>query len=244
MKIIKTKKSKNYSKHSNGKPKQYVKTAVMMHSTVGNFKGAIEWLCTTPEERLKKHGKKSWSSAHNIDDRDTPGVINQLMPLQYRSWHAGGVTRRSDRAKHVIGLSDPNNVCIGHEFVNYYDINRNGRTEDKERRLTESQINDFVDYMFFLEEESKTNKWLDIRADADHLLTHYDTNHHKPNMEKDYKKVVKAMKKARVVPSTPKVAVKSETKCSNDLQKATAKIKKQKTVIDFLLGIIRKLFKK
>lgn len=197
MKIITTKKSPNYSRHPGGKAKEYVKTAVMMHSTIGSFRGAVDWLSTTPEERLKRHGKKTWSSAHNVDDRNDPGVIHQLMPLQYRAWHAGGVTRRTQRAMDVIGVRDPNNVCIGHEFVNYFDVDRDGSVEDDERKLTQSQINDFVDYMFWLEEESITNDWLDIRADRDHLLTHHDTNHHKPNMDDDLERVVVAMDKKR-----------------------------------------------
>jgi len=197
MQIKKAKQSKNYSTHSNGSPKEYVKTAVMMHKTAGGFEGALEWLCTTPAERLRKHGKKSWSSAHSLDKRDDRGVIHQLMPWQYRAWHAGGVTRRTLRALDVIGVRDPNNVCIGHEFTAWYDIDRDGRLEEHEKRATTEQLDDFIDYMFLLEEESKTDPWLDIKADASHLLTHADTNHYKPDLEWEYNYVVEGMKKKK-----------------------------------------------
>ena len=151
----------------------------------------------TPDDRAKAGHGKTYSSAHNVDDRLDPGIIHQLMPLQYRAWHAGGVTRRTDRAMRVIGVRDPNNVCIGHEFANVYDVDKNGKIDDSERRLTDSQIDDFVEYMFWLEKESETNKWLDIRADADHLLTHYDTNAGKPNMDADYEIIVERMNKKR-----------------------------------------------
>lgn len=197
MQIITTKKSKNYSTNPDGSPKEHIKKAVMMHSTVGSLTSSIDWLCMSPEEREKRYGTKTYSSAHNVDDRSDPGVIHQLMPLQYRAWHGGGVTRRTQRAMDVIGVLDPNNVCIGHEFVNYYDVDRDGVIEAEERRLSDSQINDFVEYMFWLEEQSKTNKWLDIRADRNHLLTHHDTNEGKPNMDLDWQRIVDAMDKKR-----------------------------------------------
>lgn len=198
MKIINTTQSNNFSTHPDGSPKRIVKKAVMMHKTVGSFKGAIEWLCTSPEDRLRRHGKKSWSSCHTIDDRNDSGVIHQIIPFSHRAWHAGGVTRRTDRAMKVIGVLDPNNVCIGHEMAAYYDVDHNGSMSDSESKATLSQLDDFVDYMFWLEEESKTNEWLDIKADADHLLTHRDTNHYKPDMEWEYDYVVKAMEKRKL----------------------------------------------
>lgn len=193
LKINKKYNSPNFSKYPNGKPKQTVKKAVMLHSTVGNFAGALSWFQLTPDQRLKKFGKKSWSSAHILDDRKDRGIIHQLMDFSYRAWHGGGVTRRSQRAMKVIGVLDPNNSCIGYEMTNYYDINRDGKTSDLEKIPTESEIEDFVDFMFFLEERSKTDPWIDIKADADHLLTHFDTNHYKPNMEKTYEQIVTMM---------------------------------------------------
>jgi len=197
MKIIQAKQSPNYSTHPDGKPKEYIKIAVIMHKTVGSFEGALNWLSTTPEDRLLRHGKKTWSSAHSLDRRNDPGVIHQLMPWQFRAWHAGGVTRRTDRAIKVIGVRDPNNVTIGHEMTAYYDIDRDGTVEPEEKKATINQLDDFVNLMFHLEEESKTNPWIDIKADADHLLTHADTNHHKPDMEWEYAYVVEQMRKRK-----------------------------------------------
>ena len=196
MKIDKTKQSPNYSVY-NGVTKRTVKTAVCMHKTVGSFSGAIEWLCTTPDQRLKRHGKKSWSSAHTIDDRNDPGVIHQIIPFSHRAWHAGGVVRRTKRAMDVIGVLDPNNVSIGHEMAAVYDADKNGVTSEEEKRATLSQLDDFVEFMFELEEESKTNEWLDITADASSLFTHYDVNPYKPDMEFEYAYVIAKMKERK-----------------------------------------------
>lgn len=195
--IDKTKQSKNFSTNSDGTPKLTVKKAVTLHKTVGSFKGAIEWLSTTPKERLEKHGKESWSSAHTIDDRNNPGVIHQIIPFSHRAWHAGGVIRRTQRALDVIGVLDPNNVTIGHELASYYDINRDGNTSEEEKKATLSQLDDFVDFMFYLEEESKTDPYLEITADASCLMTHKDVNPHKPDMEWEYEYVVRKMKERK-----------------------------------------------
>ena len=184
--------SRNYSVYG-GVVKQTVKTAVCMHKTVGAFNGAINWMRTTPEQREAAGHGKTYSSCHTIDDRNNPGVINQIMGFDKRAWHAGGVVRRTQRAMNVIGVRDPNNVSIGHEMAAYYDINRDGHVSAEEKKATLSQLDDFVDLMFFLEEESKTNKWVDIKADADHLFTHYDLNPGKPNMEWEHAYVVEKM---------------------------------------------------
>jgi len=191
--------SPNYSRDPDGTPKMTVKTGVMMHSTVGSFVGAASWLSTTPEERLRRFGKKSWSSAHFLDDRDDPGVVHQLIDYAYRAWHAGGVNRRTDRALALIGDKDPNNELLGYEMTNFYDINRDGKVSSDEKTPTRSQMADFVDRMFELEEESKTDEWIDIKAED--FITHFDTNHHKPNMEKAYALAQKMVKERRAISS-------------------------------------------
>ena len=209
------KQSKNYSLNSDKSPIRTIKTAVMMHKTVGGFKGAIQWLSTSPEERLRRFGERSWSSCHTINDRLALGTIYQIIPFEYRAWHGGGVTRRPSRALDVIGVRDPNNVCIGHEFTAWYDFNRNNILEPTEKAATFQQLNDFVDFMFYLEEQSIDNPWLDIKADADHLLTHSDTNHFKPDMEWEYEYVVDRMNNMRAFIKGPVEFKKIEEKKKN-----------------------------
>jgi len=115
------------------------------------------------------------------------------MPFQYRAWHGGGVNRRTQRALDIIGQGDPNNDCIGYEFVNYYDIDKDGLLEAEEKMISEGQYHDFIAFMDYLEELSRDNPWLEIVADADHILTHFDTNKHKPNMEKIREEIIRRL---------------------------------------------------
>ena len=224
LKDIKLVRSPNFSKYANGKPKQFVKRAVVIHSTVGSLEGAVSWLTTSPEERKRKFGKKTYSSAHTISDS---GKFYQLIDFEKRAWHAGGVTRMTDRAKRILTGDDANNVTIGHEFANYFDRNRDGKVSDSEKRLADDVIEEFVDFMFLLEAESKKSKWLDIRADEKHLLTHFDTNHHKPNMEADYLKIVERMKARRGM----------DKSCED-------KLEEQERITDVLKKLVHMLVKK
>jgi len=190
--ILKQLPSKNFSTLTNGQPKEHKKVAIMLHSTVGRLASAKSWLTMTPDERFARYGTKSWSSAHIIAGR-TKGDIYQLMPFQYRAWHGGGVNRRTQRALDIIGQGDPNNLCIGYEFVNYYDIDKDGLLEEEEKMISEGQYQDFIDFIDHLEELSKNNPWLEITADADHILTHFDTNKHKPNMEKIREEIIRRL---------------------------------------------------
>lgn len=171
-------KSPNYSKRSDGSPIITQKKAFMLHSTAGSFEGAVEWLCTSPEERLRVHGKKTYSSAHVVIDRD--GTIAELIHPMYRAWHGGGVDRRTKRAIDIIGQDSPNDLCIGVEFANYYDHNKDGMTDSSERVITNEQIDAFRDYAAKYEMNINKNT----------ILTHFDTNSNKPNMELSYNAIL------------------------------------------------------
>lgn len=199
-------KSPNYSKNADGTPRTARKDYVMLHSTVGAFKGAIQWLSTPPEARTPK----SWSSAHVVIGRKQ-GEFEQLMPYDYRAWHAGGVTRKTPRAWRIIGTRSPNDACVGVELANYYDIDRDGRVEPKEKELSEWQYNRLIKWLKDYEEVNPN-----FKADENHILTHLDTNHYKPNMEHIYLSLMNKLKQES--PAEP------EHECSPDDFKIVRKV--------------------
>lgn len=91
------------------------KIGYIIHGTLGNYKEAIEWLCTSPEKRPIM----SYSSAHYVIAKD--GRITQLVSDSDVSWHAGNISNPTSRAKTLLPMEkgktlNPNESFIGIEL--------------------------------------------------------------------------------------------------------------------------------
>lgn len=96
------------------------KIGFVIHGTIGNYEGAIDWLCTTPEQRLARTGEKTYSSAHYVIAKD--GRCEQLVEEKDVAWHAGTVSNPTEYAKSVLPktvlgtFKNPNESFIGIEL--------------------------------------------------------------------------------------------------------------------------------
>lgn len=105
----------------------------VIHGTLGNFDGAVEWLCTPPEKRFPT----TYSSAHYVIAKN--GNTIQLADIKTRTWHAGTVTNPDGEAKAAIPsllgkYKNPNDLFIGIELEWFIGD-----------EVTESQINSCVE---------------------------------------------------------------------------------------------------
>lgn len=91
------------------------KIGYIIHGTLGNYDGAVQWLCTPPEKRPIL----SYSSAHYVIAKD--GRMTQLVADSDVSWHAGNVSNPTERAKSILPVENgkfvnPNESFIGIEL--------------------------------------------------------------------------------------------------------------------------------
>lgn len=91
------------------------KIGYIIHGTLGNYAGAINWLCTPPEKRPVV----SYSSAHYVIAKD--GRFTQLVQDSDVSWHAGNISNPTNRAKGLLPsylgkFLNPNESFIGIEL--------------------------------------------------------------------------------------------------------------------------------
>lgn len=163
---------------------------LVLHLTGGSAKGAVEWLRMTPEERERRTGTKSWSSANAVISRE--GIITELASPKRATWHCGqkAYYTASKRAYESCRLKDgkilnPNFYSFGLEFAGNYDADYDGILEDEERHLTDRQVIAAVDYIKHLEQT--------YNIKFTHIITHHDLNSGKPNMELDRDKLMAAM---------------------------------------------------
>lgn len=88
----------------------------VIHGTLGNYDGAVNWLCTPPDRRPDG----TYSSAHFVIAKD--GRVTQLINTNKRAWHAGTVSNPDSIAKNVLpktilgGFKNPNDSFIGIEL--------------------------------------------------------------------------------------------------------------------------------
>ncbi len=112
------------------------KKAVVLHFTLGAYKGAVEWLCNA--------NRPNRSSAHYVIGRNT-GEIIQLVKLTDIAWHAGVVSNPNDRAQRIMEKNfpdlwvNPNQYTIGIELAAGYDVDHDGVVELSENNITEWQ---------------------------------------------------------------------------------------------------------
>lgn len=96
------------------------KIGYIIHGTLGSYLGAINWLCTTPEQRLAQTGTKTSSSAHYIISK--LGEVTQLVDTEDVAWHAGTISNPTTYAqsvlpKNILGtFKNPNESFIGIEL--------------------------------------------------------------------------------------------------------------------------------
>lgn len=86
-----------------------------LHGTLGNYEGAVNWLCMSKEQR----GDGTESSAHYVIAKD--GRCTQIVATDSTAWHAGRVSNPSPYAQKVLpkgltGYKNPNASFIGIEF--------------------------------------------------------------------------------------------------------------------------------
>jgi N-acetyl-anhydromuramyl-L-alanine amidase AmpD len=118
------------------------KTAVVLHFTLGAYRGAVEW--------LKNPNRPNRSSAHFIIGRNE-GEIVQLVRLADIAWHAGVISNPNDRAKRIMKKNmdgswvNPNQYTIGIELAAGYDIDQDGQVEPNENNITEWQYEQLVE---------------------------------------------------------------------------------------------------
>lgn len=187
-------------------PNQYALSgevvAIVLHTTIGAYNGAVQWLMTSPEERQRRTGKKTYSSAHAVFGR--LGQITVLAPFNRGTWHAGVVSKPSQRAKDVLPkypwgkLKNPNKSTIGLELASGYDIDKDGVLESWEKLYSPQQIKACV--WFILNEiEPKTGK----KFGSHNIITHQDITSYKPNLEKQRAMIVGELQKQRIEKENP-----------------------------------------
>lgn len=146
--------------------------AIVLHTTLGAYEGAVDWLTTI----------KSNSSAHFVIGRN--GEITQLAELSKGTWHAGGVSNPSPRAKAILpkklwgALKNPNRYTIGIEFASGYDIDKDGVLESWEKLYTPAQVKACAELIKTVIDIRLAKKFRGAR-----ILTHRDIASYKPDLE-------------------------------------------------------------
>ena len=214
-----------------GKP-----VAIVLHTTVGAYRGAIQWLRTTPEERERITGTKSYSSAHYVISR--MGEVTQLAPVTMGTWHAGAVKNPTPRAKAILPktvfgrLKNPNKHTIGIEFAGSYDIDKDGVVSAWEKLYTPQQVKACVE-LILKHIEPKTG----ILYEDKNILTHRDIASYKPDLEIQRLMVLAELKKQR---GTVEV-VSEEDAPEEDTTPATPKKDKNAEALEHARAIVKLL---
>lgn len=179
-----------------------VPVAIVLHTTLGSIEGAVEWLRTTPEERERQTGVKSYSSAHAVIGRY--GEVVELAGVDKGTWHAGAVSKPSKRALDIIPktllgqIKNPNKHTIGLEFASGYDIDKDGVLESWEKLYTKSQIKGAVEYVLTrIEPEILAKHGVTIEFADANVITHRDVTSYKPDLEIQRAMFLAELKKQR-----------------------------------------------
>ena len=142
------------------------KLGVVLHFTLGAYKGAVEWLCNS--------NRPNRTSAHYIIGRNEGEVI-QIVKDTDVAWHAGNISNPTERFKKVALKNldgtyvNPNKYLIGIELACGYDMNNNKIVDPAEYKITEWQYKCLAELM---------KKW---NFSADYVLSHNDIASYKEN---------------------------------------------------------------
>lgn len=129
------------------------KSVVVLHFTLGGYKGAVEWLSNA--------NRPNRSSAHFVIGRK-PGEITQLVKITDIAWHAGGISNPNDRAKKIMlknldgSYVNPNQYTIGIELAAGYDVDQDGVIEPNENDITEWQYEQLTELIKSFENNPDT----------------------------------------------------------------------------------------
>lgn len=217
------KQTPNYAKGTGVK-----KTAVVWHGTLGEYKGAVNWLCMTKAQR----GTDSESSAHYVIGRNE-GEIIQLVKNEDIAWHAGIVNNPSERFKKVALYKNgkyvnPNQWTIGIEFAWGYDMNNDKKVDANEKRINEWQFKAVKELM----------DTFGFPITKDIVLTHSEIADYKTdNLMLDIEEYFRRQE-PKVVPVVQKEEICMDKSMVDDLRS-----KVQKKEVLGLFGAIKKLFK-
>lgn len=152
------------------------KTAVVLHFTLGSYRGAVEWLFNA--------NRPNRSSSHFVIGRN-PGEIVQLVKLVDVAWHAGNISNPNDRAKRIMlknldgSWVNPNQYTIGIELAAGYDVDQDGTVEPSENDITEWQYEQLAELVKSLVGSSDTAFVLDEK----NIIIHGDICDYKEKPE-------------------------------------------------------------
>ena len=202
------------------------KKAVVWHGTLGSYKGSIDWLCKTAQQR----GDGTVSSAHYVIGRNE-GEIIQLVKNEDIAWHAGNVSTPSERFKKIAPISgnkylNPNQWTIGIEFAWGYDMNGDKKVTDDERRINEWQFKAVKELM----------DTFGFPITKENVLTHSEIASYKSdNLIDDINEYFKRQEKP--------IEIKTEQVCIPQKDVISIKEKVNNKEVLGLFAFIKKLFK-
>ena len=181
---------------------------IVLHTTLGSYESAVSWLRMSPEERERRTGTKSYSSAHAVIGR--LGEVCELAGVENGTWHAGAVNNPTERAKAVIPkdafgkIKNPNRYSIGLEFASGYDIDKDGVLESWEKLYSPQQVKACVEYILTrLEPEIERVHGKKVTFDGSNIITHKDVTDYKPDLEIQRAMVLAELKKQREAQEGP-----------------------------------------
>lgn len=152
------------------------KIAVVLHFTLGAYRGAVEWLSNA--------NRPNRSSAHFVIGRNA-GEFIQLVKLSDIAWHAGAVSNPNDRAKRIMKKNldgtwmNPNQYTIGIELAAGYDVDQDGAVEPNENDITEWQYQQLTELVKSFANNPETSFVLDEK----NIIIHGDITDYKEKPE-------------------------------------------------------------
>ena len=176
------------------------KSVVVLHFTLGAYRGAVEWLSNA--------NRPNRSSAHFVIGRNQ-GEAVQLVKVTDIAWHAGAVSNPNERAKRVMRKNldgtwvNPNQYTIGIELAAGYDVDQDGAVEPNENDITEWQYQQLAELVRAFANNPDTAFVLDEK----NIIIHGDITDYKEKPEKVRTELLK-----RLFPVEPgnKEAIKSQ----------------------------------
>lgn len=179
------------------------KIAVVLHFTLGAYKGAVEWLSNA--------NRPNRSSANYVIGRN-PGEIVQLVKLTDIAWHAGIISNPNERAKKIMlknldgSYVNPNQYTIGIELAAGYDVDKDGVVEPNENDVTEWQY----ELLTELIKSFTTNSDTAFVLDPKNIIIHGDIADYKEKPEVVRTELLKRLFPMAAPSPTNKEAIKSQ----------------------------------
>lgn len=176
------------------------KAVVVLHFTLGAYRGAVEWLSNA--------NRPNRSSAHFVIGRNQGEAI-QLVKVTDIAWHAGAVSNPNERARRVMKKNldgtwvNPNQYTVGIELAAGYDVDQDGAVEPNENDITEWQYQQLTELVKAFANNPDTAFVLDEK----NILIHGDITDYKEKPEKVRTELIKRL---FPVQPTDKEAIKSQ----------------------------------